>query len=192
VIKKSIAYEDFDGEKHVEDFYFHLSKLSAYIETLKNAKESKEIYRLFKEVILKAVGVKSPDARHFLKTSPDTGRPYSEMFEASPACEELIFSFFENGESASEFIRGLFPAKALAEAEAEAAKKQGTQETGGELLAVSPEPIQPDETTTRSYTRDELLAMSQEEFDREFGTDPIKMSPEVLQVAFQRKGMQSS
>jgi hypothetical protein len=41
--------------------------------------------------------------------------------------------------------------------------------------------------TAEDYTRDELVAMSDEEFDRVAGTDLKKMPPAVMQVAYQRQ-----
>jgi hypothetical protein len=40
----------------------------------------------------------------------------------------------------------------------------------------------------KKYTREELLNMPQSEFDEVVGTDPLRMSQEHLQIAFQRKG----
>ena len=43
------------------------------------------------------------------------------------------------------------------------------------------------EKTLEDYSREELLAMSQEQFDKLAGTDPTKMSREALSVAMQRR-----
>lgn len=47
-----------------------------------------------------------------------------------------------------------------------------------------------DQRTQDSYTREEKLAMSQDEFDRIFGTDTTKWSQATLMVAYQRKNQQ--
>jgi hypothetical protein len=142
VIKKTIEYEDYNGNKQVEDFYFNLTKreivemeiafeggLRAYIEKLQATSDGPEMYHLFKKIILEAHGVKSPDGKRFWKEDPDTGRLYAKDFIASPAMDELILGFLDGekgGNDAAEFVRGLLPERMVAEAEAEARKDGST------------------------------------------------------------------
>ena len=193
MIKKTIKYEDYNGNEHEEDFYFSLTKLevmemelehegglSAYIEQLTETTAGREAYDLFKSIILRSYGKKSPDGRFFHKIDPEKGYRYADEFVASPAMAELIFGFLQKSEDAALFVRGLLPEKLVAEVEAEAAKKKDDNP------AIAPKPDST-EKKAEDYTREELLSMPKEEFDRLAGTDPIKMSPDVLQIAFQRK-----
>lgn len=200
MIKKTITYEDYNGDEVSEDFYFGLTKLelmemeinhegglSAYIEKLTETTVGAEAYHLFKDILLKSVGRKSDDGRRFIKKDPETGRPLSEDFETSPAMTELIFSFLQDGNNAAEFMRGLLPSAMVNEVEKEAAKT-GTPSP----LAVAPPPeaAKTEEKSLKAlndYSKEELLELSQEDFDKVAGTDPSKMSKAVLTIAFQRK-----
>ena len=79
--KKVMTYTDYNGEERTEDFYFNLTKaeitemelmtdggLKDKIERITKAKDVPEIIKLFKELILKAYGIKSPDGKRFIKS----------------------------------------------------------------------------------------------------------------------------
>lgn len=199
MIKQTITYEDYDGRPCTEDFYFNLDKvellemeigfdggLSSYIEELNQTTAGAEAYELFKKVILKAYGKKSPDGKKFWKEDPDTGRKYAPEFVASPAMSALIFGFLEDGNDASAFIRGLMPSRMIAEVEAEAAKTSDNA-----VVAVSSDPVTPTDTKKEKkpedYTEAELLAMPKDEFFKLVGDNPQKMHPTILPIAFRRK-----
>ena len=80
MLKKTVTYTDYNGVERTEDFYFNLSKaevtemelsvdggLAQMLENIVNSKDNKEIVRMFKELVLKAYGEKSPDGRRFIK-----------------------------------------------------------------------------------------------------------------------------
>ena len=80
MLKKSITYVDYNGEKQTDDCYFNLSKAELlememsekggfenYIRTLMEEKDNKKIYKLFKDLILMSYGQKSADGRSFIK-----------------------------------------------------------------------------------------------------------------------------
>jgi hypothetical protein len=80
MLKKKITYVDFDGITRTEDFYFNLTKaevtememsteggLAKMLEKIVAAKDSKRIIEVFKDLILKAYGEKSPDGKRFIK-----------------------------------------------------------------------------------------------------------------------------
>lgn len=100
MVKKTIAYTDFNGVQRKDDFFFHMSlpevtRLQASVspETfdehiLRIAKEGKEgaILQLLEKIILGAYGVKSPDGKSFIKTQEETrnfeySQAYAELFE---------------------------------------------------------------------------------------------------------------
>lgn len=118
MIKKTISYEDFNGEKVSEDFYFHLSKaeiieletsegndgLSAMIQKISKEENRHEIFRLFKKIILVSVGQKSPDGRRFIKNDE-----IRSDFEQSPAFSELFMELGTQADAGAKFITGLVP-----------------------------------------------------------------------------------
>lgn len=120
MIKKSVTYTDYDGKQRTEDLYFHLNKielteldldydgkLSDHIHYVVEKQDSKEIYRIFKELILKAYGVKSEDGRSFRKNAR-----IREEFENSEAFATFFYDLMtSNDEKELEaFTRGVLPA----------------------------------------------------------------------------------
>ena len=119
MIKKTIRYVDFNGVERTEDFYFNLSKaeiiemnlttnggLKELIDRIMNAKDQLEIVKMFKLLIEKSYGVKSPDGRKFMK-SPEI----LADFEATQAYSDLYSELTTNPEKAAEFFNGMMPAE---------------------------------------------------------------------------------
>ena len=117
MIKKTINYVDYNGVERKEDFYFNLSKaevaemelsvdggLSNMIEQIVNSKDNKEIIALFKQIILKAYGEKSPDGKRFVKS-----KEISEAFSQTEAYSELFVELALDEEKAANFIKGILP-----------------------------------------------------------------------------------
>lgn len=117
MLKKTITYEDYDGNKATEDFYFHLNKVEliemetttkgGYSERLKKIAENKdpvEIMNVIKELIIKSYGIRSEDGKHFRKNAEIT-----EDFACSEAFSELYMELCTNADSAAEFIKGIIP-----------------------------------------------------------------------------------
>ena len=90
MLKKTITYTDYNGVERTEDHYFNLSKaesmememstsggLSEMIRKIVAAQDTPAIIKIFKEIILKAYGQKSPDGRQFIK-SPELSKAFSE------------------------------------------------------------------------------------------------------------------
>ena len=106
MLKKTIQYVDYNGVERKEDFYFNLSKaevtemelsvdggLANMLEQIVNSKDNKRIVELFKNIILKAYGEKSPDGRRFMKSEE-----ISQAFAETEAYSELFISLAMNGE----------------------------------------------------------------------------------------------
>lgn len=117
MLKKTITYETFDGKEMTEDFYFNLTKTEimememsesgGLSETLKKivAEDDKaKIIAMFKDIILKAYGEKSPDGKRFIKSEEQ-----SKAFSQTGAYDELFMSLTTDAEAASAFINGLLP-----------------------------------------------------------------------------------
>ena len=81
MLKKAITYKDYNGTERTEDHYFNLSEaecmememgttggLSEMIRRIVAAQDTPAIIKIFKELILKAYGEKSPDGKRFIKS----------------------------------------------------------------------------------------------------------------------------
>lgn len=126
MIKKTISYEDFEGNKITEDFYFNLSKgelvemelsgkgnsLKDYTERIVKANSGKEIVAVAKEVILLSYGIKTPDGRGFTKS-----KEIFEAFSGTNAYSELILDLYGNDGAMTEFFNGIAGTNAKAAAD---------------------------------------------------------------------------
>lgn len=118
MLKKTMTYTDYNGVERTEDFYFNLTKaeimemelstsggLAEYIQAIVNAKDAPAIIKVFKELVLKAYGQKSPDGRRFIKKAELT-----EEFEQTEAYSELFMTLATDADEASKFVNGIMPA----------------------------------------------------------------------------------
>ncbi len=117
MIKKTITYVDYNGDECTDDFYFNLSKaeltemelgtpggLTAMVRRAVSSNDSPEIVKLFKEMMLKAYGEKSPDGKRFVKS-----KELTEKFLSTMAYSELFMELATNIDAATEFFNGLIP-----------------------------------------------------------------------------------
>jgi hypothetical protein len=115
MLKKTITYTDYNGNKRTEDFYFNLNKVevsemeasrpggfSQAVKEIVDAKDDKQIIQIFKEVILKAYGEKSPDGKRFIKSEE-----ISEAFSQTEAYCVLFTEIGGSEEAAEAFMNGL-------------------------------------------------------------------------------------
>lgn len=125
MLKKTITYEDFNGETTSEDLFFHLSKaelvelemsheggLSASLQKIVDSKDGKAIIAEFKNIILSSYGKKSEDGRRFIKN-----QTLREEFESSEAYSTLFMELVTDTDAAVEFINGVIPKGMVEEAE---------------------------------------------------------------------------
>ena len=125
MLKKTIDYEDYNGNKVSESFYFHLSKpelielevdydkgLAAEITKIVETDNNKELIAIFKRIISLSYGVKSADGKRFSKSDD-----IREEFLESPAYVELFMELATDADAAAEFIKGLMPADMAASIE---------------------------------------------------------------------------
>lgn len=117
MLKKSITYDTFSGERVTEDFYFNLTKaelvelevshkggLSDSLKKIIASEDGSEIIKQFKEIILKAYGQKSDDGRRFIKN-----QQLRDEFESTEAYSVLFMELVTNAEAAAEFVRSVIP-----------------------------------------------------------------------------------
>lgn len=133
--KETIKYTDYNGIEREEDYYFNLTKaevmememsevggMAEMIKKIVNAKDAPAIIKVFKDLILKAYGEKSPDGKRFQKVDKD-GTPLYIAFEQTEAYSELFVKLATDADAAADFVNGILPVdpeeakKALAAAE---------------------------------------------------------------------------
>ena len=127
MIMKEITYNDYNGVKRTEKFYFNLTEaevteleLSAeggFVEMINRivaAQNGRQIIDTFKEVIRKSYGEKSPDGRRFIKN-----QEVRDAFVQTEAYSQLFMELATNAQAASDFVAGIIPAKTDEEPSAE-------------------------------------------------------------------------
>lgn len=115
--KKTITYKDYNDEERTEDFYFNLSRaevtqmelateggLGAMIERITKAKDIPAIMDVFKDLILRSYGQKSPDGRRFIKS-----KALSEEFSQTEAYSNLFMELATDANAASTFVNSIMP-----------------------------------------------------------------------------------
>lgn len=121
MLKKTIEYVDFNGTERKEDYYFHFTQaevaemelsadggagLQDYINKVKDAKDSKTLINVFKEVLLKAYGEKSADGRRFIKITPE-GHRLADDFAQTEAYSILFMELAFDAQKAADFFNGV-------------------------------------------------------------------------------------
>ena len=128
MLKKTITYTDFNGTSRTEDFYFNLTKaeiaememstsggLAEMIQNIVKQQDTPSIIKIFKDLLLKAYGIKSPDGRRFEKSDE-----IRKEFESTEAYSELFMELATDANAAAEFVNGIMPSdmtKELAKSE---------------------------------------------------------------------------
>lgn len=118
MLKKTITYVDYNGAERTEDFYFNLSKaevmememstsggLAEMIKKIVAAQDAPAIIKIFKDLILKAYGEKSPDGKRFIKSEE-----IATSFSQTEAYSQLFMELATNADEASKFVNGIIPA----------------------------------------------------------------------------------
>lgn len=119
MLKETITYNDYNGSERTEDFYFNLTEaesmememsttggLSEMIRRIVAAQDMPAIIKIFKELILKAYGEKSPDGKRFVK-SPEISKAFSE----TEAYSKLFMKLATDADAAAKFVNGIVPNK---------------------------------------------------------------------------------
>lgn len=118
MLKKTIAYNDYNGVERNEDFYFNLSKaeliememgitggFSEMIRKILKEQDTPALFKIFKELLLKSYGEKSDDGKRFIKSEE-----ISRSFEQTDAYSTLLMELVSDAEKASEFFNAIIPA----------------------------------------------------------------------------------
>ena len=125
MLRKTMTYTDFDGNKRTETFMFNLTKaeltdmqlsssggLETQIKRLFEEQNTAEIVKIFKAIILKAYGEKSLDGKYFEKSED-----ISKRFASTNAFSDLYMELLGDGEAAANFVKGIIPPEMVEEVE---------------------------------------------------------------------------
>lgn len=130
MLKKTITFNDLDGNPVTEDFYFNLTKaelaemelsekggLTAHLKRVIAATEDGEgsqIIATFKDIIMRAVGRRSEDGRRFVKN-----QDIRDDFLQTEAYSEMFMELCTNATAASDFVKAILPSGMAEELEAQ-------------------------------------------------------------------------
>ena len=127
MIKKTMTYIDFNGVERTEDLYFNLTKaevmememstkggLAESIQRIISAQDQPAIIKIFKDLIVRSYGVKSPDGKRFIKN-----QEVIDEFVQTQAFSDLFMELATDADKAAEFINGVVPADMAKQIEAE-------------------------------------------------------------------------
>lgn len=116
MFKMTQNYTDYNGDEKTGTFYFNLNKVEilemeaeedgGYSDMLKRvveSKDSKELMKLFKQLLLKSYGVKTEDGG-FAKSEELT-----KKFEQSAAYPEIFMALCTDAKKASDFVAYVMP-----------------------------------------------------------------------------------
>lgn len=117
MLKKTITYTDYNDVERTEEFYFNLTEaeimememgttggMAEMIERIVAAKDAPAIIKIFKDIILKAYGEKSPDGKRMIKNDE-----LREAFSQTGAYSKLFMELATDADKAAEFINGIIP-----------------------------------------------------------------------------------
>jgi hypothetical protein len=118
MIKKTVTYTDYNLVERTEDFYFNLTKaevmememsttggLAEAIQKIVAAQDAPAIIKIFKDLVLKAYGEKSPDGRRFIKSDE-----ISTAFSQTEAYSQIFMELATDADAAAKFVNGIVPA----------------------------------------------------------------------------------
>lgn len=121
MLKKTITYEDFNGNMCTEDFFFNLTTaeltelqlsytggFATYLQQIVDAQNIPTLAKVFKEIVLMSYGEKTADGKRFVKRNAE-GRRLADEFVDSAAYSALYTELFTNDKTASDFINAILP-----------------------------------------------------------------------------------
>lgn len=125
MLKKTISYKDFNGNDRTEDFYFNLMEsevlemelgetggLADMMRRIVAAQDMPALVKIFKDLVLKAYGEKSPDGKRFVKS-----KEISDAFSQTEAYSKLFMELATDDVAAAKFATGILPANMRGAAE---------------------------------------------------------------------------
>lgn len=126
MLKKTITFEDLDGNQVTEDFYFNINKteliqmqlsveggMEARLSQIVASQDGKRIMEIVDDVLRQAYGVRSDDNRRFLKSDE-----LFEDFKQTDAYNVLFLELCTDAGASAAFMNALMPKDLAAEVEA--------------------------------------------------------------------------
>ncbi len=117
MVKKTVTYEDFDGQTRTEDHYFNLTEaeltemelslnggLSQLLEKIIKENDQNQIIQYFKKIVLGAYGIKGLDGRTFMKNEQ-----IRNEFASTMAYSEIFMELATDAKKAADFVNGIMP-----------------------------------------------------------------------------------
>ena len=130
MLKKIITYTDYNGVERTEPFYFNLSKaelmemelgvtggMTEMLDKIIAAKDAPSLMKTFKEMIMKAYGVKSDDGKRLIKSEE-----LSIAFTQTEAYSVLFMELITDDKAAADFVNGIIPNEIQTEVAAQTAQ----------------------------------------------------------------------
>lgn len=119
MLKESVTYIDYNENERTDELYFNLTDaevmelelstpggLAGMINRVVAAQDQPTIIKIFKDFILKAYGVKSPDGKRFIKNEEVRAE-----FEQSEAYSILFMRLATDANYAAKFVNGIISAE---------------------------------------------------------------------------------
>ena len=119
MIKKRIKYTDYNGVTREEDYFFHMTRseltewefsksggLTGTMQRIVDAQDFNASVQIFKELVLKAYGEKSPDGKYFMKED-ENGHKLANKFRQCEAYNVLFMELATDTDKAVKFIQGI-------------------------------------------------------------------------------------
>ena len=119
MLKKEIRYTDFNGVERMKTYYFNIGEneimemevdveggYAAFLKSIVEMQDARQLVAAFKQFILKAVGLKSDDGESFIKTDE-----VREAFSHTAAFQALFIELTTDANAAAAFVTGVMPKK---------------------------------------------------------------------------------
>lgn len=170
VVKRTISFEDIDGNPVEAEYYFQLAKtdvvemdlihdhqddMEDYLHTVTTNRDTRELLKIYKEILFRSV------ARR-VGNGLDKSDAVMLEFVQTGAYDALFSELLEEEDGGAAFFMSIMP--------------EDVQEKAAEQAA-------------KTYTTDDLLKMTDEEFTRVAGKKDEDMSRDHLLVAMKRRTM---
>lgn len=118
MLKKTVTYTDFNGEKRTEDHYFHLNKaevtklmitegdytLDKVLQRLSTERNGKKIMEIFEDLLKKSYGKQSLDGRKFEKNDE-----IWNDFVSTEAYSIIFMELVTDAQKAADFVNKIIP-----------------------------------------------------------------------------------
>ena len=136
MIKMTITYEDFEGEKRTKDFYFHMNQveftklngeipggLEKRIQEIIDDKDQDAMLRIIDLLVSRSYGEKDDEDGGFTKVGKN-GRPLYEKFINTSAYDNLIIELISGEKNIVNFLSGIMPKEIQAKLDEEMKKQE--------------------------------------------------------------------